>query len=153
MGVEAFAVEQRVFEAFDDGDFTVLQAHVGLALDVDLVAAVHAIVMRVNWRNAKGFQRGADDFVVVERGHADAGRERLVRFVEDLLLIEFDRGDQPVVVGERPAIEFVPFLQLGEVPCCFFDLETRFLDVVFPFVPAIHKCSNAMRASSGSLLL
>ena len=85
MGVEAFAVEQRVFEAFDDGDFTVLQAHVGFALNVDLVAAVHAVVVRVNWRNAKGFQRGADDFVVVERGHADAGCERLVRFVEDLL--------------------------------------------------------------------
>ena len=84
MRMEAFAVEKRVFETFDDGDFAVFQAHVGFALNVDLIATIHAVVVGVNWRNTKGFQCRANDFVVVERRHADACRKCFVCFVEDL---------------------------------------------------------------------
>ena len=76
---------QREFHRLGDADLAVLQPHVALAHDIDLVAAVHDIAVRVLRRDTERFQRRADDGVVVERGHAAAARNCAVGGVEQRL--------------------------------------------------------------------
>ena len=56
-----------------------------LALNVDLIAPVHHVKVRVTRRNAEPLKRRADSLVVVESGHTDARRDGARRRAEKLL--------------------------------------------------------------------